>query len=531
VVAVTSLSTIAMLLYPLLAHALHLPPALAGLFLGGAIHDVAQVVGAGYLMGQETGDAATIVKLFRVSMLALNGHRYVEFYFGVPWMGGVFVPLNFRLAGAELAAIVRDSGTRVLLVDAAHVDLAREMRSACPQLEHLVFADGDAAPPDMLSYEALLAEASPEPAHIPAIGEPVGIFYTGGTTGAPKGVVLTHNNMITSALSAIAQGMCREADTALVSAALFHVAAMCVLVPMFMVGGPCVLLARFTPESALAAIDAEGITVATLVSTMLRMLLDAPNARERRLNSLKRVYYGASPAPPTILQELDEVWPHVSFIHGYGLTEATATVTLLPACFTRPEMRELGRWRSIGLPVVGADVIIADENGDELPPGENGELLVRGSAVMKEYWGKPEQTAEALRGGWLHTGDAGYKDEEGFIYLVDRLKDMIISGGENVYSTEVENAIYSLPGVSQCAVIGAPHPRWGETVHAVVVPAQGAQVESAEVIAHCRTLIAGYKCPRSVEIRHEPLPLSGANKIDKRALRAAYRTRVSVASA
>ena len=272
----------------------------------------------------------------------------------------------------------------------------------------------------------------------------------------------------------------------------------------------------------LEAIERERTTVMSLVPTMLRMMVDHPSARTRDLGSLRRLMYGAAPMPEALLLAAMEILPNAMFTHAYGMTEATASCTVLPQKWTMPEYREAGRSRSVGRALTGLDVAVVDPFDTLLPAGETGEIVVRGPTVMKGYWNRPDLTEQTLRNGWLHTGDLGYRDAEGYIFLVDRLKDMIITGGENVYSSEVEEAIYAFPGVAQCAVIGIPHPKWGETVHAIVVGSPGIEIDGDALLSHCRERIAGYKCPRSIEVRGEPLPLSGANKINKPALRAPF---------
>jgi long-chain acyl-CoA synthetase len=254
----------------------------------------------------------------------------------------------------------------------------------------------------------------------------------------------------------------------------------------------------------------------------LNHMLNHPRFSDFDLSSLKQVNYGASPMPQALLRQAMERMPGVRFYQGYGMTEASPLLTVLEPDDHVLEGPEAGRLSSVGRTVYHAEIRIVDTEDREVPPGTVGELVARGPNIMKGYWNLPELTAEALRGGWYHTGDAGYEDEDGYIFLVDRIKDMIVTGGENVYSVEVENAIYRHLAVKDCAVFGVPDKEWGEAVHAVVTLKPDASTSEAELIAHCRALIAGYKCPKSVEIRDEPMPLSGANKILKSELRAPY---------
>jgi acyl-CoA synthetase (AMP-forming)/AMP-acid ligase II len=255
---------------------------------------------------------------------------------------------------------------------------------------------------------------------------------------------------------------------------------------------------------------------------MIGMLLQDSALEKTDTSKLGRLIYGASPISQAILKEAMAKMPETKFIHAYGQTELAPLVTLLGSDYHVLDGPKADKIRSVGQPVVAVEIEIVDAEGKELPRGTVGEVCVRGATAMLGYWNKPEQTAEALKDGWVHTGDGGYMDEDGFIYIVDRVKDMIITGGENVYSAEVENAIMQYPGLAECAVIGIPDAKWGEAVHAIVVPREGETPDPDAICAHCRELIAHYKCPRTVAIREEPLPKSGAGKIQKFELRPHY---------
>lgn len=456
----------------------------------------------------------------RVCMLANNSHRYLEFYFGAPWGGGVFAPLNFRLAPPELAAIVNHAGARILIVDDAWAELGAQV-AAASGVSCLIHAGEGPTPSGMLGYEDLVASAGFAEDRGRGGDDLAALFYTSGSTGAPKGVMHSHANIMFSAVAYAAAIKLDEASVALISGPLFHVGAAGICLPAMVAGGCIVLLPRFEPELVARAISAHGITVTSLVPTMLRMVLDDPASRENDLSSLTTLLYGAAPMPEGLLNEALLLMPAAHFIHCYGMTEATASCTALPSRYVSSHRHE-GRTKSCGRALTGLDVAVFDPLGAALGPGETGEIVVRGPTVMTGYWREPELTARTIRDGWLHTGDIGYMDNGGFVYLVDRLKDMIITGGENVYSAEVEDVLYAFPGVSQCAVIGIPDERWGETVHAIIAAAPGADITEDALIDHCRTHIARYKCPRSIDLRSEPLPLSGANKINKPLLRAPF---------
>src|SRR5581483_4719590 len=346
-----------------------------------------------------------------------------------------------------------------------------------------------------------------------------GIFYTGGTTGRSKGVMLSHGNLMVNALNALGEGLFQSSAIYLHAAPMFHLANGAAMYSLLLSGGSNVMIQGFTPEGVMAAIQSERVTDALLVPTMIQMLVDHPAIGSYDLSSLKHVIYGASPISDAVLGRAMAALPNVEFTQAYGMTELAPIATLLHWKEHIGEGRAKGRHRAAGRATLGCEVRIVNADDQPVPNGTVGEIVVRGENVMMGYWERPEETAKAIIHGWMHTGDGGYMDEHGFIYVVDRVKDMIISGGENIYSVEVENAISQHPAVAQCAVIGIPDDRWGELVHAVVVTKPGAQLTAGELIEFCKTLIAGYKCPRSVEISPTALPLSGAGKVLKRDLR------------
>jgi long-chain acyl-CoA synthetase len=348
------------------------------------------------------------------------------------------------------------------------------------------------------------------------------LFYTGGTTGRSKGVMLSHQSLIMSFLCSSATMPVREDAVFLHSPPMFHLADAAMIIGVTIVGGTHVVIPAFNPEGVAGAIAAQGVTDILLVPTMVSMLCEYAAAQPVNLLSVREVTYGASPISEALLLRAMAMFPNAQFRQAYGQTELSPIATILTPQFHRPGPGGKSYLRSAGRAAVGIDVRVVDEAMNERPLGEIGEIAVRSPGAMLGYWNMPELTRETLVEGWLRTGDAGYMDEEGFVYLVDRVKDMIVSGGENVFSAEVENAIAAHRDVVECAVIGAPDERWGERVHAIVRLRGDANASADEIIAHCRGLIAGYKCPRSVEFRTEPLPLSGAGKILKTELRKAF---------
>ena len=458
----------------------------------------------------------------RFAVMAVNCHEYLELYHAAYLGAGVINPLNLRLAGKELDYIVRDSGTEVVFVDQHFAQLFHEAMngSDAPSPIRKVVLIGEGDGPCDLRYEDLIGAAEPVVPQEPEEEDPVVLMYTGGTTGLPKGVVVTQR---AEALNCYHVGMVlgrfKPNEVNLLQTPIFHAASMVGLLATNGAGGTLVSTPMFEPGAVIDLIERHGVTITTMVPTMIAMMVNHPEFAPQRIQSLESLTYGASPMPAVLLDRLLDMLPNLQLTQGYGMTESSSVLT-----FLGPEYHEPGnpRLRSVGRPVPGVELCIQNDEGEMQPAGTTGEVCAKGGNLMTEYWHKPEATAEAFRDGWYHTGDAGYLDDEGFLFLVDRVKDMIISGGENVYSVEVENAISSHPDVSEVAVIGIPHELWGEQVHAVVVSVSGTTITETEIIEHARTTIAGYKVPKSVEFRDEPLPLSGAMKVLKRALRDPY---------
>jgi len=475
---------------------------------------VARLAGALQSLGMRAGD--------RVAMLALNSDRYLEYQMAVPWGGGVLNPCNTRWSAAEILYSLDDSGSTILLVDDAFRPLAEAIRQDAATLREVVYCGDGEVPAGMHGYEALIASALPVPDAVRRGDDLLGIFYTGGTTGFPKGVMLSHTNLCSAGLATHSEGAATPGGSYLHAAPMFHLADMGIAMPHWIEGNTHSVVPAFSPELVLDTLERDRVTHLLLVPTMIQMLVDHPAMRQPRdLGALRTITYGASPISEAVLDRAMAALPGVSFMQAYGMTELSPLATVLSPLYHTPEGRTLGKLRSAGRASFCTEVRIVDTQDREVPRGTVGEVVVRGPNVMQGYWNNPEQTKAALREGWMHTGDGGYMDEDGFIFVVDRVKDMIISGGENVYSAEVENALAQHPAVAACAVIGIPSAEWGESVHAVVVCRPGASVSAEELIAHCKRLIAGYKCPRSVDFR-EALPLSGAGKILKTELRKPY---------
>jgi acyl-CoA synthetase (AMP-forming)/AMP-acid ligase II len=452
----------------------------------------------------------------RVAIVSLNSDHYHEALLATWWAGAVVNPVNIRWSPAEIAYSLVDSETRVVVVDDTFAAALPAIREGAPGLKTIVHAGTGATPDGAVSLEELVTSDPVDDARRGG-SDLAGVFYTGGTTGFPKGVMLSHQAMLVSTLGSAAAGAFAPNARLLHAAPMFHLADLAAWNGTNALGGTHVIIPMFTPDGVLTAIAEHGITDALLVPTMLQMLVDAPGFADADLSSLRRVLYGASPIAASLLERILTSLPSLRLTQAYGMTELAPVATVL----THEDHQVERLRRAAGRAAPHAEVIIADPDGVEVPRGEVGEILVRGAHVMDGYWGRPDDTAEALLGGWMHTGDGGRMDDEGYVYIVDRIKDMIVSGGENVYSAEVENALASHPAVATSAVIGVPDPEWGERVHAVVVLRPGMTTTADELREHAKSLIAGYKAPRSAEFV-DALPLSGAGKVLKRDLRAPY---------
>jgi acyl-CoA synthetase (AMP-forming)/AMP-acid ligase II len=469
---------------------------------------VARQAAALQVRGIGTGD--------RVALLAPNNDRLITLLMACWWLGAVPCPMNVRWSLPELRFAVTDCGARLLVVDAPF--------------------EGPAAGLAQVTTVTTAEQIAAEAAGLPAIADTrtggdalAAILYTGGTTGRSKGVMLSHANFWTASMARGAELNNAPDSVSLLVAPLFHVAGLGRLVGQSMVGGTCVTMPQFRPDAVLAAIERHRITDTIVVPTMLQALLDAPGFDAGKLQSLNRIAFGAAPMPPDLLDRALDAWPEAEFFQAYGLTETAGAVCINLPVNHRREARQNGLLRSVGRAGLGAEIRVVDDEGREVPRGEVGEIVVRGPMVTRGYWNLPEATAQAFQNmpnqGWFRTGDGGRMAEDGHLFIADRLKDMVITGGENVYPAEVEAALRAHPAVSEAAVIGLPDARWGETVHAVVVLKPEADLDPAAVAdtlqAWCRTRLAGYKCPRGFSVRRD-MPLSAAGKVLKTTLRAEH---------
>ncbi len=463
------------------------------------------------------GTRLGLTRTSRYAVLALNSIEYLELYHAAYLGAGIINPINIRLAPKEIAFILQDSGTEVLFVDAIFAPVAEAIRDNLPDLRSVVLIG---APPEQETriddrFDDVLAVGE---AVVPPETEetdPCCLMYTGGTTGLPKGVVHTQRShrMAGHVFNGTSMTMFADANY-MIAAPMFHAATQPGVSISPTIPSRVMIIPMFTPAGFIEAVEAGG-TETLIVPTMIRMVLDDPSYTPERMANLQRMTYGGSPMPAGVLKRMLDEWPDCEIVQGFGMTEGLPFSLLSDA-----DHRAGGdRLRSAGRVIPNVDVSIQDPDGNQLAQGEIGEICTRAGHQLHGYWNRPEQNEESFSRGWFRTGDMGYLDEEHYLFLVDRAKDMIISGGENVYTAEVESAISTHPDVVDVAVIGIPSEEWGEAVHAVVVATEGSALTADAVIAHARESIAGYKVPRSVEVRTEPLPLSGAGKTLKRALR------------
>lgn len=478
------------------------------------VERVAKLGGALQKLGMKNGD--------RVAMLALNSDRYLEYFFGVLWGGGVIVPMNLRWSAAENAYSINDSGIEIMLVDENFAAMVPAIQEKSECLKTLVFAGEGEFPSGMEDYEKILDASKPIEDANRSGEELAGIYYTGGTTGFPKGVMLSHRSLYVSNLSSCREFCMPDGARYLHAAPMFHLADGAASLAATFAGGTHIMISSFTPEGALQAIQEHEPTNVLLVPTMIQMLIQHPDFEKYDTSSLTTIMYGASAISEAVLVEAMTKLPHTKFVQAYGQTELSPVATILPPEYHVTEGPNAGKLRSAGKAVGTCELKIVDEDGNDVPTGTVGHVTVKGPITMLGYWNKPEQTAEALKDGWVYTGDGGYLDEDGFLFIADRMKDMIVSGGENVYSAEVEQAVTKHPAVAECATIGIPHEKWGESVHSIVILKSGETATEDGIIKHCHDLIAGYKCPRSIEFRTEPMPLSAAGKVLKKDLRSPY---------
>ena len=450
-----------------------------------------------------------------VAILSLNSNEQLIGFFGISKMGGIVVPINVRLAAPEMRWILDHSDSTALIFSKGFKDRVEQLRPELGGVRHYVMV-GEEPPGDTLGFEEVLGKGGDDD----PVGEVLGddeafLLYTAGTTGRPKGFLLTHNGLIWNCVSWTHAGVYREDDLSLHVFPLYHIAALGSVITYIYVGGTIYLKKAFDPKDCVETIERERITRWAAAPTVFNILLQVPGIEKYDTTSLTLLGSGAAIMPSETQRRLREIFPDAQIFDTYGMTEASGGITTLsPQDSTR-------KVACVGKPVIGVELRVVDENERDVAPGEVGEVVFRGNNLMKGYYKDPEATEETMRSGWFHTGDLGRLDEEGFLYIVDRKKDMIITGGENVYPREVEEVLYTHPKIAEAAVTGVADSKWGESIKAVVVIESGQTASEEEIIDFCRERIAGFKCPKSVDFV-QALPKNPAGKILKRELRERY---------
>ena len=462
----------------------------------------------------------------RISILEVNSHAFLETYYAAAGIGAILNPLNYRLAAKEVAYILNDAGSRWLIAATRFADVVKGAIKEGVPLEGILWigeAADESIPIQCYNYEnAVCADAGdfePAPVDENRIAQ---LYYTSGTTGQPKGVMLTHKNVCSHALGAIAELKLVDTDTWAHVAPMFHLADAWATFAITWVGGRHVMVGQFEAEAVMATIEKQKITLSNLIPTMLNLMIKHPRVTEYDFSSLREILSGGAPIAPELVRSIMQTLG-CDYIQTYGMTETSPYLTfsiLKDHLKALPPDEQLKFKSKTGRPAISVDLKVVDEEGVPIAADEQqvGEIWVRGDTVTPGYWNRPEETANAFSGGWLRTGDLATLDSEGYVNIVDRIKDMIVTGGENVYSTEVENVLYMHPAILEAAVFGVPDEKWGEAVNAAVVLKAGETATEDEIIAFCKEQQASYKSPKTIVFLDE-LPKTGSGKIYKKGLR------------
>lgn len=454
-----------------------------------------------------------IHKGVKVGFLLKNGLPMVETFFGISLAGGVGVPINFRLVAKELEYIINNSDSEIILVDAEYVKAIDSIRKNIPKVRHIVVVGEQNPSHEFITYDSIFEqESNYNPCKGLQDSDPGMIVYTSGTTGRPKGAVLSHKNLCLNRIFVLWETGTPLYTKQLIVLPMFHVAGIATVIKNCLINGTAVIHRDFEAENVLKTIEEEQINSIVLVPAMWNFLFQVPNIEKYDVSSMKECSSGAAICPVSLKKRIMGFFKNAQYSEAFGQTETSPTSTSL----THDDA--LRKTTSVGRPIMGVEVRIVDDQMNDVPVGEVGEIVYRGPTIMQGYYNNPEATREATRGGWFHSGDLVKADEEGFIYVVDRKKDMIISGGENIYPAEIEEVLYSHPSILECAIVGIPDEKWGESVKAFIVVKPNYVLTEEEVIAHCGEYLASYKKPKFVEFI-EQLPRNAGGKVLKTMLR------------
>lgn len=472
----------------------------------------------------------------KVAILHPNCHTFLEAYYAIPLIGAISVPINYRLSPREIAFILEDSESKILIADSAFKNQIDPIRKEMRGIGKILWTGEGTGSPLLpagkndsfdLNYEEVLQKADRSPLPEPPIhGEDIAqIYYTSGTTGRPKGVMLSHKNVTTHALGTIAEIHLTDCDVWIHVAPLFHLADAWATWAMTWVGGTHVLVREFDAKGVLETIQREKVTLSNLIPTMLNLMVNHPDVGKFDYRSLRVLLSGGAPIAPEVVRKIVETFK-CDYIQTYGMTETSPylTLSILKEHLKKLSNEDQLRFKSkTGKEFIGVALKVVNDRGEEVKQDEKevGEIIVKGDIVTEGYWKLPEETKKSIKNGWLYTGDMAVIDEEGYVTIVDRKKDMILTGGENVYSTEVENTLYIHPAILECAVVGVPDQKWGEAVKGIVVLKPGQKATEQEIIQFCKEKMAHYKAPKSIDFI-EALPRTGSGKIHKKGLRDKY---------
>jgi len=459
----------------------------------------------------------------RVGILERNCPEYIDLYFATAKSGNVIVPISPRISKDEIVFLLKDSGVKIFIVGKEFVEMIRKIRQELTDIVYFICI-GDKEVEDFLNYEKLISSMpSVEPEIDIKENDPSMIMYTSGSTGRPKGVVTTHKNNFANTITMTLELQVQHEDVTLIVMPLYHNGGLWPTLVHFYRGAQIILQRRFEEKDCLSAIQKEKVTTFNLVPIMLLRLLEYPDLPKYKWDSLRLIFYGGAPMPIPVLRKALEYFGN-RFMTGLGLTEASGGILFLQKndlILEGPE-KNVRRLGSVGKDALNVVIRIIDEDGKDIEPDEIGEIIAKGDNIAPEYWNLPEETINTIKNGWLYTGDLATVDKDGYVYVVDRAKDIIISGGENISSKEVEDVIYTHPDVSEVAVIGIPDEKWGEAVHVVVVPKKNAvNFTENDVIEYCKKHLASFKKPKSVEFISE-LPRNILGKVEKKKLKAKF---------